>query len=97
MRSHRNDILDAAHEAEGPIVETAQMLRDTAADIGTRAQEYAVETGRQASAVARSAYGAGNDVLDTVEGLARENVWASLLIAGAIGYGLACLVKSSIR
>ncbi|HVH81430.1 MAG TPA: hypothetical protein VM782_18665, partial [Stellaceae bacterium] len=58
--------------------------------------------GRQAGAAAQTAYGAaqsayntGNDMLGVVEGFARENVWGSLLIAAAVGYGLACLVKSA--
>ena len=64
-----------------------------AAEIGGKAQEYAREAGRQASAAAQTAYTTGNDMLGVVEGVARENIWPALLIAGAIGYGLACIVK----
>jgi ElaB/YqjD/DUF883 family membrane-anchored ribosome-binding protein len=90
-----NGISETAAEAQGTIVDTAQMLRDTASDVAGRAQEVAGEVGRQASAAAQSAYSTGNEALDVVEGLVRENVWAGLLIAGAVGYGLACLVKSA--
>jgi ElaB/YqjD/DUF883 family membrane-anchored ribosome-binding protein len=82
------------------VAETAQTVKDTAADLGTKAQHYASEAGKQATAAAQTAYGAaqsaystGNDMLDVVESFTRENVWGSLLIAGAVGYGLACLIK----
>jgi ElaB/YqjD/DUF883 family membrane-anchored ribosome-binding protein len=95
MRTQRNGIIEAAQDAQGTIAETAQTVKDTAADLGSKAQQYAAEAGRQASAAVQTAYGTGNDALGVVEGFARENVWSSLLIAGAIGYGLACLVKNS--
>ena len=51
--------------------------------------------GNQATAAAQTAYSTGNDVLSVVEGFTRENVWGSLLIAAAVGYGLACVVKNA--
>jgi len=100
MQTQRNGVIEAVQEAQGTIAETAQTVKDTAADIGaraadmgTKATEYAREAGRQATAAAQTVYGTSNDVLEVVEGFARENVWGSLLIAGAIGYGLACLIK----
>jgi ElaB/YqjD/DUF883 family membrane-anchored ribosome-binding protein len=99
-----NGISETAQETTGAVVETAQMLRDTASDVAGKAsdvagqaQEYAREAGRQATAAAQSLYGQSNEVLDVVESFARENVWGALLIAGAVGYGLACLVKSTTR
>ncbi|HWE79174.1 MAG TPA: hypothetical protein VG270_11710 [Pseudolabrys sp.] len=98
MESQRNG---TGEQAQSAIAETAQTVKETAAelgakaaDMGVKAGEYARVAGRQASAAAQSAYGTGNDVMDVVESFTRENVWGSLLIAGAIGYGLACLVKN---
>jgi ElaB/YqjD/DUF883 family membrane-anchored ribosome-binding protein len=97
----RAQVNKAVEEAQGAIAETAQRVREVAADTGGKAQELAMEAGRQASAVAQTAYGAaqtayssGNDALGLVEDIARQNIWASLLVAGAVGYGLACLVKN---
>ena len=102
MQTQRNGMIEVAEEAQNTIAETAQTVKDTVADLGARAAdagarvgEYARDAGRQATAAAQSAYGTGGDVLDVVEDFARENVWGSLLIAGALGYGLACLIKST--
>ncbi|MFZ2004357.1 MAG: hypothetical protein WB697_15755 [Stellaceae bacterium] len=102
MQSQRNGISETAEEARSTISETAQTVKDTAADlgakaadVGARAGEYASAAGRQASAAAQTAYSTGGDVLDVVESFTRENVWGSLLIAAAVGYGVACLVKAS--
>jgi ElaB/YqjD/DUF883 family membrane-anchored ribosome-binding protein len=95
MRTQRNGVIEAAEEAQGAVVEAAQTVKDTAADLGAKAQQYAAEAGRQVGAAAQTVYGSGNEVADLVEGLMRKNVWASVLIAGAVGYGVACLVKSS--
>jgi ElaB/YqjD/DUF883 family membrane-anchored ribosome-binding protein len=100
MQTQRNGIIETAQDTQNTIAETAQTVKDTAANITGKAQEYAAEAGRQATAAAQTAYGAaqtaystGNEMLDAVEGMARENIWPALLIAGAVGYGLACLVK----
>jgi ElaB/YqjD/DUF883 family membrane-anchored ribosome-binding protein len=95
MQGQRNGVIEAAEQVQDTIAETAQTVRDTAADLGSQASEYAREAGRQASAAARTAYGQGGDMIDVVEGFARENVWGSLLIAAAVGYGLACVIKST--
>jgi ElaB/YqjD/DUF883 family membrane-anchored ribosome-binding protein len=95
MQGQRNGVVDAAEQVQDTIAETAQTVRNTAADLGAQAGEYAREAGRQASAAARTAYGQGGDVIGVVEGFARENVWGSLLIAAAVGYGLACVVKNT--
>ena len=73
--------------------ETAQSVMDVATDAATRARGLAQDAGRRASAAAETAYGTGNDVAFMVEGVVRQNPWASLLVAAAAGYGLACLVK----
>jgi ElaB/YqjD/DUF883 family membrane-anchored ribosome-binding protein len=102
MQSQRNGVVEAAEEVQGRVAETAQTIKDAAVDIGGRAQEVARAAGRQAGAAAQTAYDAaqtaystGNEGLGAVEGFARENVWGSLLIAAAVGYGLACLVKNT--
>jgi ElaB/YqjD/DUF883 family membrane-anchored ribosome-binding protein len=101
MRSQRDSVTGAAgEEAKDMITGVAQTARDTVVDLGARAAEagatageYARDAGRQVTAAAQSAYGTGGDILDVVEDFARENVWSSLLIAGAIGFGLAALTK----
>jgi ElaB/YqjD/DUF883 family membrane-anchored ribosome-binding protein len=95
MQSQRNGVSEMAEQVQGTIAETAQTVKDTAADLGAQAGEYAREASRQATAAAQTAYGAGGDVLDMVESFTRGNVWSSLLIAAAAGYGLACLVKNA--
>ena len=102
MQTQRNGMIETAEQAQGTIADAAQTVKDTAADLGakaadmgTKAGEYAREAGRQASAAAQTAYSTSNDMIDMVEGFTRENVWGSLLIAGAIGYGLACLIKNT--
>ena len=70
---------------------------DVAADAATRARDLAQDAGRRASAAAETAYGTGNEVASMVEGVVRQNPWASLLVAVAAGYGLACLVKQQRR
>jgi ElaB/YqjD/DUF883 family membrane-anchored ribosome-binding protein len=104
MRTQRNGVSEAAEEARNTISETAQTVKDTAADLGAkaadmgvRAGEYATAAGRQASAAAQTAYSTGGDVLDVVESFTRENVWGSLLLAAAVGYGVACLIKTTRR
>ncbi|HWB48513.1 MAG TPA: hypothetical protein VG651_05350 [Stellaceae bacterium] len=95
MQTQRNGMIEAAEQAQDAMAETARTVRDTATNIGGKAQQYASEAGRQATAAAQTAYSTGNDMLGQVESLTRENVWPALLIAGAIGYGLACLVKAT--
>jgi ElaB/YqjD/DUF883 family membrane-anchored ribosome-binding protein len=75
------------------VSDTAQSVMDVAADAGAQAQELARDAGRRASAAAETAYETGSDVAVMVEGVVRQNPWASLLVAMAAGYGLACLVK----
>ena len=102
MRTQRNGVIEVAQEARDALSETAQTVKDTAADLGAkavdtgaRAGQYARGAGRQASAAAQNAYSAGGDVRDMVETYAREHVWGSLLLAVALGYGIACLVKNA--
>jgi hypothetical protein len=95
MRTERNGIGESVETAQDAAIETAQMLKNVAVDAGAKAQELATATGRQASAAAQTAYNTGNDMLGQIESAARENIGLALLIAGFVGYGLACLVKSA--
>ena len=102
MQTQRNGVSETVEETRNTISETAQTVKDTAADLGAkaadmgaRAGEYASAAGRQASAAAQTAYSTSNDMLDVVESFTRENVWGSLLIAAAVGYGVACLIKNA--
>lgn len=95
MQSQRNGLAEAAEQAQGLVADTAETMKNAAADMAARASEYSREAGRQASAAAQSAYGAGGDALDMIENFTRGNVWGSLLIAAAVGYGIACLVKNT--
>jgi ElaB/YqjD/DUF883 family membrane-anchored ribosome-binding protein len=95
MRTQRNGVAEAAEQAQSVIADTAETVKNAAADVAARAGDYSREAGRQASAAAQTAYGAGGDVLDVVESFTRQNVWGSLLLAAAVGYGLACLVKNT--
>ena len=102
MQTQQNGVIETVEEARDAISETTQRVKDTAADLGAkaadmgaRAGEYAREAGRQAGAAAQTAYSSGNDVLDVVESFTRENPWGSLLLAAAVGYGLACLIKTT--
>jgi ElaB/YqjD/DUF883 family membrane-anchored ribosome-binding protein len=86
-------LAETAENAKSTLAETAEKVKSVASDVGETAQEYAREAGRQATAAAQNLYGQSNVVLDAVERTVVENPWPALLVAGAIGYGLACLVK----
>ncbi|HZK89869.1 MAG TPA: hypothetical protein VFC56_06950 [Stellaceae bacterium] len=86
-------VREAGRQAKSTLAETADMVQGVASDAGAKAQEYAREASRQATAAAQSLFGQGNVVLDVVERTVVENPWGAVLIAGALGYGLACLVK----
>jgi ElaB/YqjD/DUF883 family membrane-anchored ribosome-binding protein len=89
-----NDMVgEAAQQAKKVIADTAQRVKGAALDAGDRAQTFAREAGRQATAAAETLYGQGNEMRDVIERAVVENPWPALLIAGAIGYGMACLVK----
>ncbi|HTZ38191.1 MAG TPA: hypothetical protein VMB84_19345 [Stellaceae bacterium] len=103
-QNQANGVIESGQEAAQAAIEAGDRLKETAGDVLNRAsdmagkaQDYAREAGRQAGAMAQSMYGQGNEALDMVEGFVRDNVWTGLLIAGAIGYGLACLVKTTTR
>jgi hypothetical protein len=55
------------------------------------AQDVVREAGRQASAVAESVYGQGGDLIEVIEGAIRGNPISSVLVAAALGYGIARL------
>jgi ElaB/YqjD/DUF883 family membrane-anchored ribosome-binding protein len=55
------------------------------------AQDVAREARRQASAVVESAYGQGGDLIEVIKDTIRGNPISSVLVAAAIGYGIAHL------
>ena len=57
----------------------------------------AKQAAQQAGAAAQTAYNRTLDARQTVEQAVVENPLLSLLVAGAVGYGLACLVKMNNR
>jgi ElaB/YqjD/DUF883 family membrane-anchored ribosome-binding protein len=79
----------AGRQAKSTLAETADRVQEAAMEAGGKAQEFA----RQAGAAAQGLYGQGNVALDIVERAVVENPWGAILVAGALGYGLACLVK----
>jgi ElaB/YqjD/DUF883 family membrane-anchored ribosome-binding protein len=83
----------AGRQAKSTLVETADRVQEAAMEAGGKAQEFARDAGRQAGAAAQGLYGQGNVALDIVERAVVENPWGAILVAGALGYGLACLVK----
>jgi ElaB/YqjD/DUF883 family membrane-anchored ribosome-binding protein len=97
MRSQRNGVAEAAEQARNLAEDTARSVGDAAANMAARAGAYTREARRQASTAAQTTYDTGGDIVDVVEGFARENLWGSLLIAAAVGYGLACVIKTARR
>jgi ElaB/YqjD/DUF883 family membrane-anchored ribosome-binding protein len=87
----------AASDAAQRIADVAADVADAAADAGTRARTLAQDAGRRANAAAETVYGTGSEVADLVEDVVRQNPWASLFVAMAAGYGLACIVKQQPR
>jgi ElaB/YqjD/DUF883 family membrane-anchored ribosome-binding protein len=92
-RSQARAAKEAAESAVQGVMDVAADVADVAADAGARARGLARQAGRRANAAAETVYGTGSDVADLVEGVVRQNPWASLLVAMAAGYGLACVVK----
>jgi len=92
-RSQIDEVKDRAQEVQATIGDAAQGLMEIAADAGVRAQGLARDAGQRATVAAETVYDAGSEVAGLVEGVVRQNPWASLLVAMAAGYGLACIVK----
>jgi ElaB/YqjD/DUF883 family membrane-anchored ribosome-binding protein len=89
------DVLrDAAQRAKGVIADTAETVKNVATEASDRAQDFARQSGRQATAAAESLYGQGNEVRDVIERTVVEHPWPALLIAAAIGYGMACVIHN---
>ena len=86
-------VRNAAQRAKNTLAETVERVEGAAAEAGEKAQGVAREAGRQAAAAAQTLYGQGDAVRDVVERAVVGNPWSAILIAGALGYGLACLVK----
>jgi ElaB/YqjD/DUF883 family membrane-anchored ribosome-binding protein len=89
-------VSDPKDTVSGTVGSALKAATDKASEVAgeaiDNAQEMARETGRQARAVAGTVYGQGTDVINVIEGAIRENPMGAILIAGAIGYGLAHFV-----
>jgi ElaB/YqjD/DUF883 family membrane-anchored ribosome-binding protein len=57
------------------------------------AQDMARQAAQQAGAAAESVYNQSLEAREMLERAVVQNPLLSLLVAGAVGYGLACLVK----
>jgi ElaB/YqjD/DUF883 family membrane-anchored ribosome-binding protein len=89
---------NAADQASGLIGDAAEVARDIAGrgrdavqSAGERVQSVAGELATQAGVAAETLYGRSTEARDYVERAVAANPFPALLIAGAIGYGIACL------
>lgn len=107
-RSQARAVKDSAQGAMDAAAEAGRTVKDMASDAGRTAMDAAAEAGtrarnatqyaaEQATAAVESAYDTGSVVADMVQGAVRQNPWASLVVALAAGYGIACLVKQQRR
>lgn len=80
---------DAAQQGMNAVSDTVQGVKDAATDAAARAQGMARQASRQASAAAQNLYGQGSDLVGMLDRTVAENPLASVLIAGAIGFGIA--------
>ncbi len=88
-----SDPKDTVTGAVGSVLKAGtDKMSEVAGEALDNAQEMARQTGRQARAVAETAYRQGTDVIDVIEDAIREYPFGAVLIAGAIGYGMARLV-----
>lgn len=65
--------------------------RDTAQVVTEQAKSLVTDAANQVSAAAGAVYNEGNEVADVIEEAIRRNPWSAVLLAGAIGYGIARL------
>ncbi|HVC52177.1 MAG TPA: hypothetical protein VND87_09160 [Stellaceae bacterium] len=80
---------EAVRQATTAVAETVQGVKDAAADAGAKTQALARQAGHQAGAAAQNLYGQGSGLVAGLDRTVAENPLAALLIAGAIGYGVA--------
>jgi ElaB/YqjD/DUF883 family membrane-anchored ribosome-binding protein len=88
MSDPKDKVVDAAQEADSIIKEGAAAVGDIASQAKEKVIGVAREAGNQAASAAQAAYSQGNELLDTIEEAVRHNPWTTLLLVGAIGYGL---------
>jgi ElaB/YqjD/DUF883 family membrane-anchored ribosome-binding protein len=69
----------------------ADKVSRVAGQAAETAQDVAREAGRQASAVTESVYGQGGDLIEVIEEAIRRNPVSSVVVAAAIGFGIARL------
>ena len=85
--------LDVSEPARISLEETMTSAADKVSELADQAaataQDVARKAGRQANAVAESVYGQGGDLIEVIEGAIRGNPIGSVLLAAAVGYGIA--------
>jgi len=90
---------DIAQEAQSKVAETieaakgvAQQTRAAAGAVGGMAQDAARQVADQATAAAGNISAQGALARDYVTKAVEGNPLAALLVAGAVGYAMACLI-----
>ncbi|MGU3388859.1 CsbD family protein [Methylobacterium sp. D53M] len=94
--SNRDSVEGRFREAQGQAQNVYGQVKDKARDIADRAGDYASDAYERAGDVAEDVYQRGGSYLrdgrSAVGARVEENPLVALLIAGAVGYGLALLV-----
>lgn len=85
-----NGLVDDASEV---VKNIASRGKAAAQEAGETAQGVARQAARQAGAAAETVYNQSLEARDVIEQAVVQNPLLSLFVAGAVGYGLACLVK----
>jgi ElaB/YqjD/DUF883 family membrane-anchored ribosome-binding protein len=89
--SDPEDTEDPASAIAQTVSGTVDKVSDVASHAAETAQGVAREAGRQARAVSQSTYGQSGDLIDVIEDTIRGNPISTVLVAAAIGYGIARL------
>jgi len=97
----RNGVREVGEQAKSVITETTEAAKaavsrgmTAAQEAGEAAQGMARQAAQQATAAAGTVYNQSLEARDVLEQAVVQNPFLSLLVAGAIGYGLACLVRN---
>jgi len=85
-------LVDQAKAGIASGVETAKNLAGKVQTAGSAIRDAAVETGNRASDAAAKAYQQGAQAAEIVSRTTAEQPWTALLVAVAIGYGIAYLI-----
>ncbi len=81
-----------AKSAAETVVDLASKARSAAVETGSAIRDKAIETGRQVSDAAAETYRRGVQASEYVKKNTAEQPLTALLVAGAIGFGLAYMI-----